>query len=300
MVDPELPVTELSKTTAFNYFQKQRKVRSGNAANKDRKNLCAFWTWGMDEGLNPPLPSPNPFKTKKLKEIRFVRYVPPENDFWLAYNVCDGQQDKVLLLVFFFLAVRKKEAFMLKVEDIDFDANRIRFWTRKRENGDLEADWLPLPKMLKEALEWWLGTRQVNSDYVFVCLDKHAFSRDIFGQPFVCRQHFMNKLCEKAGVKRFGFHAIRHLRATILYHQGKSLAVIQKILRHKSPNTTVRYLKSLGLDAAWNELDIDENPSPGILDFTRQELAAEKKKPFKSRQVTIWQKKEERESVVNY
>ncbi|MCP4744681.1 MAG: tyrosine-type recombinase/integrase [Desulfobacteraceae bacterium] len=55
----------------------------------------------------------------------------------------------------------------------------------------------------------------------------------------------MRKLCDKAGVKRFDFHSIRHLTASILYSQGEALAVIQSILRHKMPSTTECYLKKM-------------------------------------------------------
>ena len=57
----------------------------------------------------------------------------------------------------------------------------------------------------------------------------------------------MERLCKKAGVRVFGFHAIRHLTASILYREGQPVAVIQSVLRHKSPQTTTRYLQSLGL-----------------------------------------------------
>jgi integrase len=58
----------------------------------------------------------------------------------------------------------------------------------------------------------------------------------------------MRKLCEKAGVKYFTYHSIRHLTATVLYHKGYSLSHIQAVLRHKNPNTTRRYLRTLGLE----------------------------------------------------
>ena len=58
----------------------------------------------------------------------------------------------------------------------------------------------------------------------------------------------MRRICKKAGVKPFGFHAIRHLTATILYHKGYDISLIQGVLRHKNPTTTDRYLRSLGLE----------------------------------------------------
>ena len=43
-------------------------------------------------------------------------------------------------------------------------------------------------------------------------------------QPFKYRLHFMRRICGRAGVKHFGFHAIRHITASILYHLGYGVA----------------------------------------------------------------------------
>ena len=56
----------------------------------------------------------------------------------------------------------------------------------------------------------------------------------------------MKALCQKAGVKRFGFHAIRHHVASILADSRKaSLSQIQKLLRHRRPTTTDNYIQTL-------------------------------------------------------
>ncbi len=78
---------------------------------------------------------------------------------------------------------------------------------------------------------------------------------EVYGKPFKYRQHFMRRLCEKAGVKNFSFHAIRHLSATVQYQKGKTLDWLQRFLRHQSANTTQRYLKSLGLESLREGLD---------------------------------------------
>jgi integrase len=75
----------------------------------------------------------------------------------------------------------------------------------------------------------------------------------------------MKRLCKKAGVKPFGFHAIRHLTASILYRKGYSVAHIQGVLRHQNPNTTSRYLKSLGLEQVREALEEGlKGPAKGI------------------------------------
>ncbi len=102
---------------------------------------------------------------------------------------------------------------------------------------------------LRESMVQWRKDCPVkDTEYVFVCLDHIPTNDHFYGKPFTKRQHFMKRACEKAGVKPFGFHAIRHLTATTLYHKGYSESEIQAILRHKSPTTTNRYLKTIGLE----------------------------------------------------
>lgn len=100
----------------------------------------------------------------------------------------------------------------------------------------MEYDVLPMTEKLTEALNGHF--KQSSSFSVFVSeSDKN----------YVERIKFMPNMCKKVGVKPFGYHAIRHLTATTLYHNGCDLATIQTILRHKSPSTTERYLKTLGV-----------------------------------------------------
>ncbi len=281
-IDPAQPVETLTPAIILSYLQKQMKERSGYAANKDRKNLVAGWNWGM-KYMEPLLDPHNPCLVAKMPEKRTPRYIPPENDFWKIYGVAEGQ-DKVMLLTFLHLAGRRSEIFRLMVTDLDFENSRVRLSTRKREGGNLEYDWLPMTKGLAGALAEWLNIRPLDSDDVFVCIDNTPFSRDYYGKPFKYRLQFMRRLCDRAEVKRFGFHAIRHLTASNLYKQGNSVGVIQAILRHKSPSTTERYLKTLGLEHTREALEGLSVPKKAkVVKFeprvvAKPEKVAEKKK----------------------
>ena len=244
-IDPATPVHGLKPAHVMNYVVKQKEERSGYAANKDRKNLVAGWNWGM-KYLDPPLPGPNPCLVERMSEIRRPRYVPPEEDFWKIYDKVEGQ-DKVMLLTFLHLAARRGEIFRMTWEDVDFTNSRVRLWTRKRQNGTYEYDWLPMTNELRKSLRWWWEHRQFKeSPYVFVCLDDFAYCKEFLGQPFTNRQHFMRRLCESAEVKPFGFHAIRHLSASTLYRTKTEEREIQIVLRHANLNTTLKYLRSIG------------------------------------------------------
>ncbi len=247
VVDPEMAVSDLKPADALAYIVKQKEERSGYAANKDRKNLVAAWNWGM-KYRNPLLPGPNPCLVDRMPEIRTPRYVPPEEDFWKIYEVAEGQ-DKVMLLTFLHLAARRGEVFRMAWADVDFGNSRVRLWTRKRKDGAYEYDWLPMTKELRKSLRWWWEHRPIKDNpHVFLSLNEHPGQKENYGCPFVSNQKLMRRLCKKAGVAQFGFHAIRHLSSSILYELGYQVREIQPILRHKSPRTTELYLKRLGLD----------------------------------------------------
>ena len=197
-----MEVGGLRPAHVLDHLQKEAKARSGYAANKDRKNLVAAWNWGI-KYLD--LPTPNPCLVDTFPEQRQTRYIPPEEDFWKAYECANGQ-DQTMLLAYLHLAARKSELFRLKWEDVDFNRSLIRIGTRKRRGGSLEYDWLPMTEELRTALI----RHKPGADPEWVFTDPES------GNPFQYRLHFMRRLCKRAGVKAFGFHAIRHLTASIL------------------------------------------------------------------------------------
>jgi len=65
----------------------------------------------------------------------------------------------------------------------------------------------------------------------------------------------MRKFCDHAKVEPFGFHAIWHLSAFILFNLEYDLGVIQAIPRHRSPGTTERYWKRIGMKRVRDALE---------------------------------------------
>jgi hypothetical protein len=139
--------------------------------------------------------------------------------------------------------------------------------------GHKEFDRLPMTSDLRQALLQWREERlkqpTENKEHVFVCLAETPFCEEYYGKPFLHRQHLMERLCIKAKVKPFGFHGIRHLTASILYQKGYTLSVIQTILRHASPNTTARYIHSLGLEETRGALEEGLKGPAQVIEFPK-------------------------------
>lgn len=235
VIPADIEAAGVTARQAFDVLRRVAREISGNAANKCRKNLAAAWTWGR---RYYGFPQENPWlSVEKFPADQQPRYVPPEADFWRVYEKADAR-DRAFLLFLLHTGARCGEAFRLTWDDVDFANQRIRLGTRKTADGGMKYAWLPMTHALQEAMSG-LKLRQGPGRIVFAQKRR--------GGAYTSRQHMMPLLCRAAGVKPFGFHAIRHLAATILAYSGLDLPTVQAMLRHQSPTTTARYIKSLGI-----------------------------------------------------
>lgn len=239
-VNPSQSASELFPKVVLEHLQNQAKERSGNGANKDRKNLRAAWQWGR---VYLGLPKDNPFDSvQRFAESRNERAVPTMEDFWKVFDVAPNDQDQLMLLALLHTGARRDELFRLRWEDVDFIGKRIRLHTRKNEIGEWKAAWLPMSCDLQEKLK---EHQKITGMLSFVFLNRHESDDPQQWVPYLYRQHWLKKLCAKAGVKQFGFHGVRHLFASILASHNRPLVEIQQMLRHGSITTTARYIHAL-------------------------------------------------------
>ncbi|MCI5119742.1 MAG: site-specific integrase, partial [Candidatus Electrothrix sp. AUS4] len=83
------------------------------------------------------------------------------------------------------------------------------------------------------------------SVYMLTVTGEWVFPDPRYGSPYVARQRWLSRLCQKVDVQKFGLHAIRHLSASILIKNKVSAFDVQTILRHKNISTTERYIHRL-------------------------------------------------------
>ncbi len=240
---------KITRKLAFEHLAVQAEKRTGAAANADRKDLRAGWNFGI-KFLG--LPQENPFAIAKFPEIKKKRYVPPKKDMQAVLGVAK-EQDHAILTTMLQTAGRKNEILGMKWTDIDFQNKKITLWTKKRACGNYEPDDIPMTDVLLRCLQKHAKTCP-KSQYVF-CRKN--------GERYKHKAHLMSNLCEQAGVKKFTFHAIRHLTASMLAEAGVPLIIIQQILRHKSIATTSKYIHSLcsGREEVSQALDLGSTAS---------------------------------------
>ena len=230
-----------SSLDILRYLESRARTTSGNAFNADRKDLHAMFEWGKKYGLaSTNLVS----QIDKMGYTRKIRYIPSMDDINLVLLVAGEYRD--LLECCLYTLGRKSEILKLRWEDIDFERNKIRLWTRKRKDGSEEYDELPMPKPLRGLLFRLKKVRggSISTSWVFPSPYAGTARGSVSGR-FSQLSSLMRRLCGKAGVKPFGFHAFRHYGASYLIRRGADLKTVQLWLRHRNLETTQRYVHEM-------------------------------------------------------
>ena len=141
---------------------------------------------------------------------------------------------------------RVSEINRLVWDDVDLKSKFIILYTRKKKGGHLTPRKVTMTRKLHEILSRRHENRDPEKPWVFW----HRYwsrKKGCFVEgPFGDRKKTMKKLCEKAGVKYFRFHPIRHSGASIMDSENVPIGAIQRILGHENRKTTVIYLHSIG------------------------------------------------------
>ena len=151
-----------------------------------------------------------------------------------------GSRNRAIISLAWKAGLRVSEIFDLSPKDINWQENRVRVRNGKGGTDDFSM----LPVSVKPYLELWLAVRvtlDVPPGAPLFC----ATSKSV-GAP-IHRNYFWNKLQalgRKAGIsKKLHPHILRRTCATQLLNKGASLLHVQSQLRHRSNQSTLRYLK---------------------------------------------------------
>lgn len=202
----------------------------GKTANRYRRELNTLWLWCIKRGITDT----NPVAVvDRYKEEPYRRYVPPAEDIETIKEHATPLEHDIITFAYNTLC-RAGELRQCQWDDVDFDRKTITLWTAKRISGNKEDDTLDMTDALYEMLK--RRRAHAKTDHVFEKNDEPLTKRWL--------DTVMPRLCDRANVKRFPIHGIRHHVAALLTYE-LSLAQISKILRHRRMTTTDIYLRSI-------------------------------------------------------
>ncbi len=221
-------------------FVTTRKKVSRQTANKEIRYLRSVFNFGKkhDLGTNPT-DGIDFFPVDKR-----VRYTPTPSDVQLV--ILHAKADDWLMARYpdapDYLETlrdtlgRMSELNQLTWNDVHLDEKYLTLYTRKIDGG-LTPRKIPLTKRLHEILSRKQRTGRTGP---------WVFTNPRTGEPYSERKGIMRRLCKKADVPYFRFHALRHSGASVMDRSNVPIGEIQKVLGHRDRRTTEIYLHPSG------------------------------------------------------
>jgi integrase len=146
---------------------------------------------------------------------------------------------------------RMGEINRLTWQDVNFQSRCVILYTRKKKGGHLKPRQVPMTEKLYDLLSRRYHNRDKRVPWVFW---HRYWDRKAGGWaegPYKERKRIMKSLCEKAGVKYFRYHALRHFGASLLDSANVPIGSIQRLLGHESRSTPRFIYTQLGNPKGW-------------------------------------------------
>ena len=236
-------------------FVLKRSKVSPDTANKDIRYLRATFNFGKKRRWIAHNPTDG---IDFLPVEKSVRYVPQPEDIDKVIAAADPDTQDYLWTIRDTMG-RMSEVNRLTWEDVSFEEKYVILYTRKKKGGHLTPRKVPMTQKLFEVLSRRHTRRDPTKPWVFW----HTYWSSKTGEkcegPYKDRKRIMRTLCEKAAVRYFRFHALRHAGASVMENSNVSLGTIQRILGHENRTTTEVYLHSTGESEREAMLEFERN-----------------------------------------
>jgi integrase len=174
------------------------------------------------------------------------------------------------------LDLRIGELLPLRLEDLDWSLGVLHV-RRDYYRGHLQTPktarserLFKLPRLVADVLKQYLSERAGNSDLLFpnaagtIFNDRNLMWREV------------ESVCDRLGIPRFGWHSLRHTFSTIAENNRVPVSVVQSLLGHTSPATTMLYAHAQD-DAKQSALEVISGVLfPNVPNSKEGELRVEK------------------------
>jgi integrase len=222
--------------------QKQREKYAPQTLAHFRNLLSKLFSTAMNWGWMEFNPAQN-IGLPPMERTRSARVLSPEDIGKLAANL--GEPVRTVFLLGTLTGLRMGELLALKLPDVDTtharlcvrrDVYRGQVGTPKTPGSERQV---PLASPLIPILQSWLSIRPTRSDWLFPSRagtplrDRNLMRRDLW------------PACARLGIPRFGWHSLRHTFSTFNGNAGVAVPVLQSLLGHASPETTMIYTHPL-------------------------------------------------------
>lgn len=240
---------DITKDDARYYLAMRAPLVGPNTLVNEKRNLSSLFSWLHDEGYIPK----NPLKNIKLtgKDTEII-YFTVQEEIAIREATCN-LRDKAMIAFLFSTGVRVGELAAMDRNNVDLLNASVTFRGEKGRTGRVRTVYLDA------WARWYLGqylkARNDENPALFVS------ERIYDGKPRRLGNAAIEKITKgitaRAGVDKVGtVHVFRRTFATRCVERGMAIEVVQELMGHADPATTLKYYVAkagLRIKAEWEK-----------------------------------------------
>ena len=241
-MDGRLPV-EVELSMIQRWYERTLRTQSPNTARMYMMVLSSFFSWMDDMGLGHAPPGWRRFlrgvKTDESQARRALSEEEIRRLLRVASEGPTGRRDVLLVEVGLTLWLRRGELAAMRFEHFRRTGEHVVLVLPKTKRG--VPDRLPVPPLLYERI-----LRLGESDYGEVSGPVwRPYIRERYRKRTMADEsigYVLGRLGERAGIADLTPHVLRHTGITMAVRRGLTVDRVQRMARHRSTNTTMRYV----------------------------------------------------------
>lgn len=182
-------------------------------------------------GINKNECLPDHYSISEIKQI--LKSIDRKNE--------SGKRRYAIVLMISILGIRAIDVSLMKIDNIDWDNNRLNFCQSKTK-GNIS---LHIPTALKNAILDYLSVRKdIESKYLFVHLPKNGLKGKLSSTSIsrIVNESFQNSNIDINGRKHHS-HVLRHSLACDMINNNVQIETVSEILGHSHYQSTKSYAK---------------------------------------------------------
>lgn len=225
---------EITKDDVRYYLAVRAPQVGPNTLVNERRNLSSFFGWLHDEGHIPR----NPVKTIKVRgqDVEVI-FFSVDEEIAIREVQC-GLRDKAIISFLFSTGVRVGELAAMDRSNVDLLNASVTFRGEKGRTGKFRTVYLD--QWARRYLGKYLMSRADSNPALFVSERIYAGEPRRLGNAAI--EKITKAVVKKAGVETAGtVHVFRRTFATRLAERGCPIEVLQELMGHADPATTLKH-----------------------------------------------------------
>ena len=228
---------DVTKDDVKHYLALRMQQVRQNTLHSEKRNLSSLFTWLHDEGYIQKNPV-KPIKGIRGEDVECVYFTVDEEIALRDVQCCI--RDKALIAFLLSTGVRVGEASAMDRNNVDFIRGEVTFRGEKSRVGKYRTVYLDT--RARKYLSEYLGARKDNNPALFVSNRVYNGEPRRLGNAAI--EKITHAVVEAAGItdRRKGtVHVFRRTFATRLASHGCPIEVIQELMGHADPGTTLKH-----------------------------------------------------------